>query len=147
MELNKDGRNWNFIYKSAYSQLFKRVKYSPPVSDGQLDPKRIQWSMQTLGFRDIPHIFHAVNKKAGPTFAFAKTAIEDELANIKAAFKESKKKQIAFEEIIVEKHTITVLLAAVRLHCDKPHKSVEKGDQDCSFLEYKCVFEVPSKTG
>ena len=76
-----------------------------------MDPKRIEWSYKTSGFRQLyaltktllPHIFDAVNKTAGPTFAFAKTAIEDELTIIKAAFKESKEKKLAFEDIIVEK--------------------------------------------
>jgi hypothetical protein len=49
--------------------------------------------------------------------------------------------------VIAEKHTITMLLAAVRLHCDKAHKSVRKGNQDYSFLEYKFVFDVPSEMG
>jgi hypothetical protein len=71
-----------------------------------------------------------VNKKAVPTFAFAKTVIEDELTSIKAAFKESKERKIAFKDIIIEKHTMTLLLAAVRLHGDKAHKNVKRGDQD-----------------
>jgi hypothetical protein len=49
--------------------------------------------------------------------------------------------------IIVEKHTMTLLLAAVRLHRGKAHKSAKRGDQDYSFLEYKIVFEVPKETG
>ncbi len=44
-------------------------------------------------------------------------------------------------------HTMTLLLAAVRLHRDKAHKSVKRGDQDYSFLEYKIVFEVSLATG
>jgi hypothetical protein len=88
------------------------------------------------------------NKKAEPTFAFAKTAIEDKLTIIKqAAFKESKENKIALEYIIVEKHTMTVLLAAVRLHHDKAQKGVKKGDQDYSFLKYNFVFELPPETG
>jgi hypothetical protein len=120
-----------------------------------VDPKRIEWSNKTSGFKDLyastktllPHIFVAVNKKAGPSFAFAKTAIEDKLTISKAAFKESKERKTAFNDIIVEKHTMTLLLAAVRLHDDKAHKSVKRGDQDYSFLEYKIVFEVPMETG
>jgi hypothetical protein len=73
LEPSKDGRNWFFIYKSAYSQTFKKVKYSPPVLGGQLDPKRINWSVKTTGFRDayssiktlLPCILKAVNKEAG----------------------------------------------------------------------------------
>jgi hypothetical protein len=95
----------------------------------------------------LPHIFNAVNKKAGPRFTFAKTAIEDEVTIIKAAFKESKERKIAFKDIIVEKHTMTLLLAAVRLQHDKAHKSVKRVDQDYSFLKYMIVFEVPSETG
>jgi hypothetical protein len=155
LEMHQDGRNWNFIYKSGYSQAFKSVQYSPPVLGGQVDPKRIEWSKNTCGFKDLyastktllPHVFDAVNKKAGPTFAFAKTAIVDELTIIKAAFKEAKERKIDFKDIIVEKHTMTLLLAAVRLHRDKAHKSVKRGDQDYSFLEYKIVFEVSSETG
>jgi hypothetical protein len=147
VDSHQDGPKWYFIYKSGYSQTFKRVRYSPPVLDGQLDPKRVTWSNNTSGFKDLyastktllPHIFDAVNTKAGPTFAFAKTAIEDELTIIKAAFKEPKEKKIAFKDI-------TMLLAAVMLHHDRAHKSVNGGDQDYSFLECKIVFEVPSET-
>ena len=64
-----------------------------------------------------------MNKKAGPTFASAKTTVEDKLTVIKAAFKESKDNKIAFKDIIVEKHTRTLLLAAVRLHVTKPTKA------------------------
>jgi hypothetical protein len=153
--VERNGRNWNFIYKSAYTQVFKRVWYSPPVLGGQLDPKRIVWSDKTSGFRDayastktlLPYMLEAVNKEAGSEFAFALTAIEDELRTIRAAFKQSKKQKFAFKAVIVEKHTITMLLAAVRLHHDKAHKSVRKGNQDYSFLKYKFVFDVPSKTG
>ena len=110
------------------------MRYSPPVLGCQVEPKRIEWSNNTAGFKDLyastktllPHVFYAVNKKAGPTFAFAKTAIEDELTIIKAAFKESKERKISFKDSIVEKHTMTLLLAAVRLHRDKAHKSVKK---------------------
>jgi hypothetical protein len=155
LELSKDGRNWNFIYKSAYSQKFKSVRYSPPVLGGQVDPMRIEWSDEKLsGFRDtyaatktlLPYILEAVNKRAGPEFAFAVTATQDEINSIRAAFKESKKENIPFNQVVPQKHTITVLLAAVRLHRDKAHSSVKKGDQDCSFLEHKFVFEVPSET-
>jgi hypothetical protein len=52
------------------TQVFKRVWYSPPVLGGQLDPKRIEWSDKTSGFRDayastktlLPYILEAVNK-------------------------------------------------------------------------------------
>jgi hypothetical protein len=152
-----NGRNWNFIYKSAYTQVFKRVWHSPPVIGGQLDPKRIEWSDKTSGFRDayMPQLkfsFHTswrqwLNKEAGSEFAFALTAIEDELRTIRAAFKQSKEEKLANKAVIVENHTITMLVAAVRLHRDKAHKSVRKGNQDYSFLEYKFVFDVPSETG
>jgi hypothetical protein len=150
-----NGQNWNFIYKSAYTQVFKRVWYSPPVLGSQLDPKRIECSDKTSGFRDayastktlLPYILEAVNKEAGPEFAFALTAIEDELRTTRAAFKQSKEEKLAFKAVIVEKHTITMLLAAVRLYRDKAHKSVRKGNQDYSFLEYKFVFDVPVETG
>jgi hypothetical protein len=120
-----------------------------------LDPKRINWSVKTTGFRDacssiktlLPCILKAVSKEAGSQFAFAVTATEDELANIRAAFQQSKEEKTEFKKVIAEKHTITVLLAAVRLHRDRAHESVKKPNQDCSFLEHKCVFEVPSETG
>jgi hypothetical protein len=150
-----NGRNWNFIYKSAYSQHFKRVRYSPPVLGGQVDPKRIKWGDKISGFRDayastktlLPYILEAVNKEVGKDFGFARTAVEDELRTIRAAFQQSKEADRSFKDVIVEKHTITMLLAAVRLHRDKAHKSVKKGNQDYSFLEYKFVFQVPSETG
>jgi hypothetical protein len=70
-----------------------------------------------------------------------------ELAIIKATFKESKERKVALKDIIVEKHTMTLLLAAVRLHRDKALESMKRGDQDYSILKYKIVFEVPSETG
>jgi hypothetical protein len=83
----------------------------------------------------LPCILKAVNKEAGSQFAFAVTATEDELANIRAAFQQSKEEKTEFEKVIAEKHTITVLLAAVRLHrADRAHKSVKKPNQDCSFI-------------
>jgi hypothetical protein len=43
---NADLRNWDFLYKSAYSQEFKRVRYSPPVwwPGGS---RKIEWSNRT----------------------------------------------------------------------------------------------------
>jgi hypothetical protein len=120
-----------------------------------VDPKRIKWGDKISGFRDayastktlLPYILEAVNDKAGSQFGFARTAIEDELKTIRAAFWKSKEVNRAFKDVIVERHTITMLLAAVRLHRDKAHRSVKKGIQDYSFLEYKFVFDVPSETG
>jgi hypothetical protein len=155
LEPSQDGRNWFFIYKSAYSQKFKRVRYSPPVLGGQVDPKRIRWSDATLsGFGEayasiktlLPYILEAVNKSAPSKFSFALSAIQDELNTIKVSLKESTEYKVPFNQVIVKQHTITLLLAAVRLHRDKAHSSVRKGDQDCSFIEYKFVFEVPSET-
>jgi hypothetical protein len=65
------------------SKKSKKIRCSPPVLAHQLDPNQIEWSNNTSGFRDLyastkpllPHIFDAANKKGGPTFAFAKTAI------------------------------------------------------------------------
>ncbi len=155
LEPSKDGRNWFFLYKSAYTQTFKRVCYSPPVIGGQVNPLRIRWSDATLsGFGAayasvktlLPYILEAVNKSAPSKYSFALSAIQDEIKSIKAAFKESKKNEISFNQVIVNYHTITLLLAAVRLHRDKAHISVKRGDQDYSFIEYKFVFEVPSET-
>ena len=155
LERCKDGRNWNFIYKSAYDQEFKRVRHSPPVAGGQVDPGRIDWRDASLaGFRQfyvecktvLPYILDAVNEASSSTFSFAVSAIKDEIHCIRHAFIESTRDETSFDEVIVKKHTITLLLAAVRLHRDKAHSSVKKGDQDYSFLEYKFVFEVPSET-
>jgi hypothetical protein len=155
LEQSPDGRNWFFVYRSAYSQVFKRVRYSPPVPGGQIDPHLISWFSNTTGFRELyasaksrlPLLLAEVNEKAGRDFAFAKTAIDDELRSIRAAFQQANEEGVSFEEVIVRKHTITLLLSAVRLHRDKANESVKRGDRDYSFLEYKFVFEVPSETG
>jgi hypothetical protein len=130
------------LQECLHPQVFKRVWYSPPVLGGQLDPKRIEWSDKTSGFRDtyastktlLPYILVAVNKEAGSQFAFALSAIEDELRTIRAAFKQSKEEKLAFKAVLVERHTITMLLAAVRLHHNKAHKSVKKETKTTPFL-------------
>jgi hypothetical protein len=35
---------WDFLYKSAYSQNSNGVRYSPPVRGGQVDPEKIEWN-------------------------------------------------------------------------------------------------------
>jgi hypothetical protein len=72
LERAKDGRNWIFICKSGCSQKFKRVRHSPPVVGGQVDPSRVDWcdDDSLTGFRQVGagiktmllHIFDAVNQ-------------------------------------------------------------------------------------
>jgi hypothetical protein len=154
---NADLRNWDFLYKSAYSQEFKRVRYSPPVRGGQVDPERIEWNNRTSGFAEayattktlLPYILAAVNMQEGNRTVFAVSAVQDELRIIKAAFKQSLEEKIPFMQVILLKHTITFLQTAVRLHRDVVHRSPngETRTGNKSFLEYKFVFEVPSETG
>jgi hypothetical protein len=155
LERAKDGRNWILIYESGCSQKFKRVCHSPPVVGGQVDPSRVDWCNDSLtGFRQVcagiktmlQHIFDAVNQASPSHFSFAVSAIKDELHCISEAFTEARMNDIPFEEAIVKKHTITLLLTPVMLHRDIAHSSAKRGDQDCSFLEHKFVFEVPSET-
>jgi hypothetical protein len=119
------------------------------------DPAPINWrDASSTGFRQVcaqtktllPHILDAVNQASPSNFSFAVSAIKDELHCISEAFTKSTMDKIPFDEAIVKKHTMTLLLAAVMLHRDKAHSSVKKGDQDHSFLECKFVFEVPSET-
>jgi hypothetical protein len=123
------------------------VRHSPPVVGGQVDPSRVDWCDDSLtGFRHVYAGIKAVNQASPSHFSFAVSAIKDELHCISEAFTESTMDDIPFEEVILKKHTITLLLTPVMLHRDIAHSSVKRGDQDHSFLEHKFVFEVPSET-
>jgi hypothetical protein len=98
LERAKDGRNWNFICKSGHSQQFKRVRHSPPVVGGEVDPGRVDWcDASSTGFRQVhapiktmlPHILDAVNQASPSNFSFAVSAIKDELHCISKAFTKS----------------------------------------------------------
>jgi hypothetical protein len=142
--IQKNQRNWDFLYKLAYkNNEFVKAHYSPPVLGGQVNPRRIDWTkisgfqyayahMKTL----LPYIFHQMNQSGpGIHFAFATSALKDELCTINTSWVESSKDRNQFLEKIVCKHTITFLLDLVQYHRDVPHSKVEKDDGDLSFLE------------
>ena len=94
----------------------------------------------------FPHILAEINEDAGPQFAFAITAIEDELNSIITSFKQAVEEEVPFKQFHLEKHTITLLQSEVKLHRDKAHKSVKRIHENYSFLEYNLIFAVPSAT-
>jgi hypothetical protein len=123
---------------------FVKAHYSPPVLGGQVNRRRIDWTkisdfqyayahMKTF----FPYVFHQMNQSGpGIHFAFATSALKDELCTINTSWVESSKDRNQFLKKIVCKHTITFLLDSVQYHRDVPHSKVEKDDCDFSFLEY-----------
>jgi hypothetical protein len=152
--IQKNLRNWDFLYKSAYKNEFVKAHYSPPVLGGQVNPRRIDWTkisgfqyayahMKTL----LPYVFHQMNQSGpGIHFAFATSALKDELCTINTSWVDSSKDRNQFLDKIVCKHTITFLLDLVQYHRDVPHSKVEKDDGNFSFLEYKLCWMVPVET-
>jgi hypothetical protein len=115
--------------------------------------RKIEWSNRTSDAEAyattktlLPYVLAAVNIQEGNKTVFAVSAVQDELRIIKAAFKQSLRKN-PFMQVILLKHTITFLQTAVRLHRDVvPEVQTEARTGNKSFLEYKFVFEVPSET-
>jgi hypothetical protein len=143
--IQKNQRNWDFLYKSAYKNEFVKAHYSPPVLGGQVNPRRIDWTkisgfqyayahMKTL----LPYIFHQMNQSGpGIRFAFSTSALKEEWCTIYTSWVESSKDGNQFVDKIVCKHTITLLLDSVQYHRDVPRSKVEKDDGNFSFLEDK----------